>query len=308
MKQILILLLVASSLLSKELILPVEESAKVNIQKALLGKKLFFDTRLSKDNSISCASCHDLTKGGDDNRQFSLGIDNQVGELNAPTVFNSKYNFVQFWDGRARNLKEQAIQPIHNPIEMGSSMPEVIKKISQDETYQELFLEIYDSKVTQEGIIDALVEFENALITPNARFDLYLKGDKTALSQEEKEGFELFKSFGCISCHNGRNLGGNLFQKVGVIKPVEQYKNKYLGRYNVTQKEEDKYYYKVPTLRNVEQTAPYLHSGSYSSLKETVSFMMNHQLGIEADEASLAKIEAFLKTLTGEKPKILEID
>lgn len=308
MKQILLLLLVASSLLSKELILPVEESAKVNIQKALLGKKLFFDTRLSKDNSISCASCHDLTKGGDDNRQFSLGINNQVGELNAPTVFNSKYNFVQFWDGRARNLKEQAIQPIHNPIEMGSSMPEVVKKISQDEAYQELFLEIYDSKVTQEGIIDALVEFENALITPNARFDLYLKGDKTALSQEEKEGFELFKSFGCISCHNGRNLGGNLFQKVGVIKPVEQYKNKYLGRYNVTQKEEDKYYYKVPTLRNVEQTAPYLHSGSYSSLKETVSFMMNHQLGIEADEASLAKIEAFLKTLTGEKPKILEID
>ncbi|RXJ58035.1 cytochrome-c peroxidase [Candidatus Marinarcus aquaticus] len=308
MKQIFFILLLISSLLSKELILPVEESPKVDIKKALLGKKLFFDTRLSQDNSISCASCHDLSKGGDDNRQFSLGIHDQIGELNAPTVFNSKYNFVQFWDGRARNLKEQAIQPIHNPIEMGSSMPEVVKKLSQDEKYQKLFLEVYAGPITQEHILDAIVEFENALITPNAPFDLYLKGDKTALTQEEKEGFELFKSFGCISCHNGRNLGGNLFQKVGVIKPVEQYKDKYLGRYNVTQKEEDKYYYKVPTLRNVEKTAPYLHSGSYTTLKETVSFMMNHQLGIQPDDETLSKIEAFLKTLTGNRPQILEMD
>jgi len=279
----------------------------VDLNKALLGKKLFMDPQLSHDNTISCASCHHLDKGGDDNRQFSVGVNNKMGNINSPTVFNSKYNFVQFWDGRAKDLEEQVLVPLHNPDEMNSNIQEVVEKLKKSQEYKNLFQKVYNDTIKEEYVIDAIVEFEKALITPNSKFDRYLKGEVNILSHVEKEGFELFKSYGCISCHNGVNIGGNLFQRVGIVKQIK-YENKYLGRYNVTKDEEDKYFYKVPTLRNIELTAPYLHSGEIKTLREAVTFMMEYQIGVTPNAAEVNHIMAFLRTLTGNRPKIMEID
>jgi cytochrome c peroxidase len=307
MKKLILLLFLTFPLLSLELISPIEDDLNVDLNKALLGKKLFMETQLSHDNTVSCASCHHLDKGGDDNRQFSVGVNNAIGNINSPTVFNSKYNFVQFWDGRAKDLEEQVLVPLHNPDEMNSNIHEVVSKLKKSEEYRALFKKVYNDTIKEEYVIDAIVEFEKALITPNSKFDRYLKGEVNILSHIEKEGFELFKSYGCISCHNGVNVGGNLFQRVGIVKQMS-YENKYLGRYNVTKNEEDKYFYKVPTLRNIELTAPYLHNGEIKTLREAVTFMMEYQIGVKPNNADVSYIMAFLRTLTGNKPKIMEID
>jgi cytochrome c peroxidase len=307
MKKLIPLLLFAVHLMALELISPIEDDLNVDLNKALLGKKLFMDPQLSHDNTISCASCHHLDKGGDDNRQFSVGVNNKMGNINSPTVFNSKYNFVQFWDGRAKDLEEQVLVPLHNPDEMNSNIQEVVEKLKKSQEYKNLFQKVYNDTIKEEYVIDAIVEFEKALITPNSKFDRYLKGEVNILSHVEKEGFELFKSYGCISCHNGVNIGGNLFQRVGIVKQIK-YENKYLGRYNVTKDEEDKYFYKVPTLRNIELTAPYLHSGEIKTLREVVTFMMEYQIGVTPNAAEVNHIMAFLRTLTGNRPKIMEID
>ena len=307
MKKLIPLLLFAVHLMALELISPIEDDLNVDLNKALLGKKLFMDPQLSHDNTISCASCHHLDKGGDDNRQFSVGVNNKMGNINSPTVFNSKYNFVQFWDGRAKDLEEQVLVPLHNPDDMNSNIQEVVEKLKKSQEYKNLFQKVYNDTIKEEYVIDAIVEFEKALITPNSKFDRYLKGEVNILSHVEKEGFELFKSYGCISCHNGVNIGGNLFQRVGIVKQIK-YENKYLGRYNVTKDEEDKYFYKVPTLRNIELTAPYLHSGEIKTLREAVTFMMEYQIGVTPNAAEVNHIMAFLRTLTGNRPKIMEID
>ena len=308
MKYLTFLLLIIFSLPAAELIEPVEEETKINLKKALLGKKLFFETRLSKDNTISCASCHNIYEGGDDNQKVSQGIKGEKGTLNAPTVLNSKYNFVQFWDGRAKDLKEQASGPIHNPVEMGSDLDEVVKKLKTVDEYEQRFRDVYKQGVTKKGILDAIVEFEKALVTPNSPFDQFLKGNKTALSQEAQEGFKLFKSYGCISCHNGINIGGNLFQKMGILKQPDYDKKEYLGRYNVTKDEEDKYYFKVPTLRNIAQTAPYFHNGEVHTLREAIEVMMEYQLGVQPNTKSVSKILAFLNSLNGQVPAIMDIN
>lgn len=307
MKKLILLFLFAVHLMAVELISPIEDDLNVDLNKALLGKKLFMDPQLSDDNTISCASCHLLNEGGDDNRQFSIGVNNKMGNINSPTVFNSKYNFVQFWDGRAKTLEEQVLIPLHNPNEMNSDIHKVVEKLKKSQEYKNLFQKVYSDTIKKEYIIDAIVEFEKALITPNSKFDRYLKGESTILSHIEKEGFKLFKSYGCISCHNGVNIGGNLFQKVGIVKQIPD-ENKYLGRYNVTKNEEDKYFYKVPTLRNIELTAPYLHSGEIKTLREAVMFMMEYQIGVKPNNVDITYIMAFLRTLTGNKPKIMEID
>ena len=291
-------------LFAQELISPLPLSVEYDINKAMLGKKLFFDTRLSGDNTIACVSCHIIDAGGDDNVQFSSGIDGQLGGANSPTVLNSRYNFVQFWDGRAKDLKEQASGPIHNPVEMGSNFKQVISKLSKDTIYQQEFMKLYKDGITGENITDAIAEFEKALVTPNSRFDQYLRGNTTILSKDEVEGFELFKSLGCIACHNGINIGGNLFQKIGIMEEYEV-DDSNLGRYNVTKDEEDKHYFKVPTLRNIALTAPYLHDGKISTLQETIKLMIIKQLGKEADKQEVIKIEKFLFTLTGQTPKIM---
>jgi len=268
----------------------------INIKKARLGKKLFFDPILSKDNTVACAGCHFIDDGGDDNQKVSYGINGKTGTRNSPTVLNSRYNFVQFWDGRAKNLTDQAKGPIENPVEMGNNFPDLIKTLNSSK-YKGFFKKIYQDGITEENIVDAIGEYEKTLITPNAPFDRYLRGDKNAITNEQKKGYELFKEKGCISCHNGINIGGNLYSKFGYYAPI---KSSDLGRYNVTKNEEDKYYFKVPTLRNIEHTAPYLHDGRYETLEDVIESMMIYQLGRKKNKAEVKSIVEFLKSLNGE--------
>ena len=282
-----------------EPISPIPLTIEVDKQKVQLGKKLFFDTILSRDNTISCASCHDLENGGDDGLKFSFGIKGQEGDINAPTVLNSVYNFRQFWNGRAENLAHQSWGPIENPVEMGNTFRQLIATLKET-PYKKQFDDIYADGITKINIGDAIAEFEKTLITPNAPFDKYLRGDKSAITQNQKEGYELFKSKGCIACHHGINVGGNLYNKFGVMKNAQ---SKRLGRYEVTKKESDKYYFKVPSLRNVEHTAPYLHDGRFENLENVVKFMARYQLGRIITKDEIEKITSFLKSLSGEIPK-----
>lgn len=292
-KKSMLILGITIALMSEELITPIPKELIVNKNKVFLGKKLFNEARLSKDGTISCATCHILEDGGDDNLPVSIGVGGKKGTMNAPTVFNSKFNFVQFWDGRAKNLKEQAIGPIHNPVEMGANFSLIVERLKKDKSYIELFGKVYPNGITQNNIIDAIVSFEETLTTPNSRFDKYLKNEKT-LSTDEINGYGLFKNYGCISCHNGVNIGGNLFQKIGIISPFRS-KNKL-----------NSLILKVPTLRNISKTAPYLHDGSVKTLDETVKIMFSLQLGIEASQKEVDLIVSFLKTLDGELPSTLK--
>jgi cytochrome c peroxidase len=304
MKALCTLLFIPIFSLSEMLITPIPSDIELNNKKVLLGKMLFHDTRLSKDDTISCASCHDISNGGDDNRAFSIGVNNQVGTVNSPTILNSSLNFVQFWDGRVNTLEEQAVGPIHNPIEMNSNFVEIISKLKNDDVYKKQFSQIYNTTINKNNIIDAIVEFEKSLTTPNSKFDLYLKGQKDILNEKEKKGYELFQSYGCISCHNGVNLGGNLFQKVGIIDSYFKEDETNLGRYNITKQNKDKFYFKVPTLRNIELTAPYLHNGSLKDLRSVIEIMIKYQVGAIYEDKDVENIELFLKTLTGEIPNV----
>ena len=284
--------------LNAEPVTPIPQTVEVNEQKVKLGKKLFFDTILSADNSISCASCHDLQNGGDDGLKFSFGIEGKEGDINSPTVYNAVYNFRQFWNGSAKDLAHQTWGPIENPVEMGNTFKELIATLNQT-FYKKEFSDIYSDGVTKENIGDAIAEYEKTLITPNAPFDKYLRGDKSAISQKQKDGYELFKTKGCIACHHGINVGGNLYNKFGVMKEV---KSKRLGRYEVTKNEADKYYFKVPSLRNIALTAPYLHDGRYDKLDDVVKFMARYQLGRIVSQEEVDKIVSFLNSLSGEIP------
>ncbi len=289
-------------LMASEPIQPIPQEMKVNEKKAALGKELFFDTMLSKDNTINCASCHLLQDGGDDNLRVSFGVKGQQGSVNAPTVYNAVFNFRQFWDGRVANLKEQAMAPIENPVEMGNSFKNLIKTLNKT-PYKAKFDAIYKDGITKNNIADAIAEYEKTLITPNAPFDLYLRGDKNAITKEQKEGYELFKSKGCITCHHGINVGGNMYNKFGIFADSN---TSDLGRYNVTHRERDKHYFKVPSLRNVARTAPYFHDGRTKSLRVAVLTMAKYQLGRKITPQEVDKIVAFLKSLNGELPKDIE--
>lgn len=287
----------------REPIAPLPASLALDARKVALGKRLFSDTRLSRDNSIACSSCHDLTKAGVDGRPRSVGLDGQLGDRNAPTVFNAVFNFRQFWDGRAATLEEQIDGPVHNPKELASSWPEVIAKLRADKDYVSGFRALYGSLETQH-VKNAIAEFERSLITPGSRFDRYLAGARDALAPEELKGYELFKSYGCAACHQGVNVGGNLYERLGVMRvffkgaPAGAATN--LGREAVTGKAEDRYVFKVPSLRNVALTAPYFHDGSVATLDEAVLIMGQYQLGIEIPQDDIKLIVKFLHTLTGE--------
>jgi len=294
--------LILNIALFAEPITPIPLSVKLDQEKVKLGKELFFDTRLSKNDTISCATCHDIYNGGDDNLKSSFGIKAQQGDINSPTVLNAVYNFRQFWNGSAKDLQDQAQGPITNPIEMGNNFKDLIKKLNKTD-YKSKFSKIYKDGITKENITDAIAEFEKSLITPNAPFDKFLRGDKDAISKDAKEGYELFKSKGCIACHHGINIGGNLYNKFGVMQDTT---SKRLGRYEVTHNEKDKYYFKVPTLRNISKTAPYLHDGRYNNLEDVVRFMAQYQLGRVITEDEVKKIVAFLKSLDGELPQSMK--
>jgi len=282
-----------------DMITPLPQEVKTDPKKVNLGRMLFFDPILSKDQTISCASCHNLASGGDDDKPVSIGIDGKKGSVNAPTVLNAVFNFRQFWDGRAKDLQEQAAGPIENPVEMGNTFENLIKTLNKSR-YKSIFATIYKDGVTKENITDAIAEYEKTLITPNSPFDRYLRGEKNAITKKQKEGYELFITKGCISCHQGKNIGGNMYNKFGVVMSVDI---KNLGRYNVTKNEQDKYFFKVPSLRNVALTAPYFHDGSQTDLKQVILFMAKYQVGRPITDEEVDKIYAFLHSLTAKVAK-----
>ncbi|MGB8223208.1 MAG: cytochrome-c peroxidase [Polyangiales bacterium] len=285
---------------------PLPSSVAVNMDKVLLGRSLYHDTALSGDGTIACVTCHSFDHGGAEPDKTSTGIRGQIGPINAPTVLNSGYNFVQFWDGRAKDLQEQAAGPVDNPIEMGSKWDEVVERLKKNQEYVSEFAKLYPDGVTKANTTDAIAEYEKSLITPS-RFDKYLLGDENAITDAEKQGYATFKEVGCTACHTGINVGGTMFQKLGLVKdyfadrgtPITKAD---MGRFNVTQNEADKYFFKVPTLRNVELTSPYLHDGSRATLEETVQIMGKYQLGRDLTDAQINSIVAFLKSLTGTLP------
>ena len=283
---------------------PIPEFIPLDGRKVQLGGRLFHDTRLSSDGTVSCSSCHSLSGGGVDSLPVSIGVGGARGDLNAPTVLNCAFNFTQFWDGRARTLAEQMDGPIHNPKEMNTSWPQVSTKLLRDDAMVAEFQEVYGEDPSEATIRDAIVTFQRSLYTPNSRFDRWLKGEEDALTPRELEGYELFLDIGCATCHQGINMGGNSFQVFGKfhdyfaergIRSEADY-----GRYNVTGRPEDRHKFKVPTLRNITLTSPYLHDGSIESLDEVVRVMAWYELGVELETDEVAAIVEFLGTLTAE--------
>ncbi|MCW8930859.1 MAG: cytochrome-c peroxidase [Gammaproteobacteria bacterium] len=320
-------------------------------EKIALGKKLFFDKRLSFDNSISCASCHELSKnkGGGDGLDSSIGIDGKKGTRNAPSVFNTAFQNVLFWDGRANSLEEQAVGPILNPIEMGMpSIEAVEKKISSIEEFQELFPEVFpdDSSITIKNIAKAIAAFERTLITPDSPYDQFIKGDVNALTEQQKRGMALFESVGCIQCHSGPNFSGSSFiseSNNGAFRIFPANSNsKYISKYLLSDdlgvvenftglnKGNSKGVWRIPSLRNINITAPYFHNGSVTDLNEAVRIMANAQLNKNIsnnrsddseiywsteskqifstenqalDDGEINDIVDFLKSLTGKIPE-----
>jgi cytochrome c peroxidase len=294
-----------SAVFAEEPIEPIKPPQSVNLGMVELGKKLYFDPRLSKSGFISCNSCHNLSMGGTDNIPTSIGDKWQQGPINAPTVLNSSLNLAQFWDGRAADLKAQAGGPIANPGEMAFSHTLAIDVLESIPAYVREFKQVFGKdSVDIDQVTTAIAEFEKTLVTPNSRFDQWLLGKKDALSADELAGYELFKESGCTACHNGAAVGGASFQKMGVVEPYKT-TSKAEGRSAVTKDEADRFNFKVPTLRNVEMTYPYFHDGAADTLSEAVEIMGRIQLGQKFSDKENARIVAFLKTLTGEQPSFM---
>jgi cytochrome c peroxidase len=293
----------ANAVAANEPIQQIEDAKPKNPDMVELGKMLFFDPRLSKSGFISCNSCHNLSMGGTDNLQTSIGHNWQQGPINSPTVLNSSMNLAQFWDGRAKDLKEQAAGPIANPKEMAFSHELTVDVLRSIPQYRARFQQLFGANKIDIGMVTtAIAAFEETLVTPNSRFDKWLKGDMQALSQTELEGYKLFKESGCTGCHNGATVGGGSFQKFGIY---ETYKttNKAEGRSAVTGRDADRFKFKVPNLRNVELTYPYFHDGAAETLEDAVDIMGRLQLGRKFTKEENAKIVAFLKSLTGMQPE-----
>jgi cytochrome c peroxidase len=289
---------------------PLPPPQPVDAARVQLGKALFRDPRLSADGKVSCSTCHDVARGGDDDRPVAIGIGGKAGRLNTPTVLNSSLSLAQFWDGRAATLEDQISWPLQSPIEMGSSLERARAALAADPSTVRRFAAAYADGLTSANLVDALVTYERALLTPGSPFDRYLAGDSGALTPAALEGFELFQRLGCVSCHQGRNLGGNMYQRFGVMGDYFSDRGRVteadFGRYNVTGREQDRYRFKVPTLRNVAVTAPYFHDGSTSTLNAAVAIMLRYQLGRPVREEEVAKLVAFLESLTGElDPELL---
>ena len=276
--------------------------------KVALGKRLFSDPLLSGDRTISCASCHDLSTGGADARRYSLGIGGQVGRINAPTVFNADLNVKQFWDGRAASLADQVDGPVSDPTEMGGRWREIIGLVGADPWYRTAFSREYPEGVTRSSISDAIATYERALVTVGSPFDRWVAGDENALSAEAKEGHALFETIGCASCHQGKNVGGNMFEKIGIMEdyfaerggPITEAD---LGRFNVTKDPRDKHAFRVPSLRLASKTAPYFHDGSIEKLDDAILAMGRYQLGKTLSPHEVSRLSAFVVSLAGEVPR-----
>lgn len=290
-------------------VVPVPSTNLNYAAKIELGKQLYFDGRLSKNNAISCAFCHNPGTGFADSRQTSIGVGGGIGGRQSPTVYNSAFNHVQFWDGRARSLEEQAIGPIHNPVEMAETHEHVVAKLGKVKGYQQQFRAVFGTGVNLQGIAEAIAAYERTVLSTNSAFDKYVMGDQKAMDEAAARGLALFKGKArCILCHNGPNLTDNQFHNLGVpqVGPMKED----LGRYNVTRAEKDKGAFKTPTLRSITETSPYMHDGAFKSLEEVVEFMnegggrnpnvspLVKPLGLTPEEK--ADLLAFLRALTGE--------
>jgi cytochrome c peroxidase len=289
---------------SEKPIFPIPLTLDLDARKVALGDRLFHETRLSKNNQISCASCHSLTTGGVDRQVRSPGLNGATTKVNTPTVFNSGFNFRQNWDGKFDTLEAQSDASVLSPILMGGNWNEIINRLRQVPGYVQSFAQIYPNGITRETVNDAIATFERSLYTPNSRFDRHLLGDETAITEDEHKGYEIFRDYGCASCHQGVNIGGNLFQPFGVmgdyfadrgnVTPAD------FGRFNVTGKSTDRYVFRVPSLRNVTLTPPYFHDGSAETLQQAVEVMAQYQLGRPLAPEQVNLIVQFLNTLTGE--------
>ena len=285
---------------------PLAPAPKVDERKVKLGYALYNDKRLSADDTVSCATCHNLETGGVDRLQYSKGIKGQLGGVNAPTVFNATFHHRQFWDGRANSLEEQAGGPPMNPVEMdGGSWSAVAERLSKDSDFEKEFKKVYPDGFNEKNITDAIAAFERTLITPNSPFDRYLKGDKNAITKEQIRGYELFKQYNCTLCHSGQNFGGQSFEYMGLARDYFNDRGD-VGKINDTglaantKDERDFRKFKTPTLRNVALTAPYFHDGSSKTLKHAVEVMAKYQRDKELDDDEISAIVKFLESLTGE--------
>lgn len=300
----------AAAEFANEPVRPVPDSVPFDEKKAALGNILYHDTRLSADGTVSCATCHGLETAGVDNKRYSEGINGQLGGVNAPTVYNAVFNFVQFWDGRAATLAEQAGGPPLNPVEMGcSSFDEIVDRLSKDKAFVKEFKAVYPEGLSQATITDAIGEFEKTLVTPNSAFDRYLKGDKNAMTAEQAEGYALFKEYNCATCHAGVNMGGLSYELMGQRDNYFEDRDLTLksgltdgdnGRWAQTGVERDRYRFKTPGLRNVALTYPYYHDGSVKTLSEAIDKMARFQVGKKISADDNKKVESFLNALTGE--------
>lgn len=295
---------------ANEPVRPLPDKVAYDEQKAALGNLLYHDTRISADGTVSCATCHGLATGGVDNLRYSEGIAGQFGGVNAPTVYNAYFNFVQFWDGRAADLAEQAAGPPLNPVEMGDqTFDDIVARLSADKDFVTAFTQVYPEGLSEATITDAIAEFEKTLVTPNSAFDRYLKGEKDAMTSEQIEGYELFKEYNCATCHAGVNMGGLTYELMGQRENYFEDRDLVLksgltdgdnGRWAQTGVERDRYRFKTPTLRNVALTWPYYHDGSVPTLDEAVSKMAKYQVGRTMKDAEVAKVVDYLNALTGE--------
>lgn len=289
-----------------EPIQPIPLEMELDENRVALGDRLFHDPQLSSNGSISCATCHDLNKGGTDRLPISLGMGGSKTSLNSPTVFNTGFHSRFNWDGGAKTLEDQADGPIASVGEMGGmSWQSVVERLEQKTDYRAAFREVYVDGVTPDNIKDAIATFQRSLYTPNAPFDQYLRGNEEAISPQAKQGYDLFKAYGCVSCHQGMTVGGNMFQTLGIFEdyfadrgtPVIEAD---LGRYNVTGNELDRHVFKVPSLRNIALTAPYFHDGNAVSLDDAIKKMGKYQLGVDIPQEDVDQIMQFLLSLTGE--------
>jgi cytochrome c peroxidase len=288
----------------KEPIQPIPLQIALARNKVLLGEKLFRDVRLSRDKQISCASCHNLKMGGVDRLTYSIGVKEQLGEINTPTVFNVRFNFRLNWNGKHENLPDHLDALLVNPKVMDMPWDVLIPELQLVPEYVQAFTKVYSDGITQTNVKDAIATYQQSLYTPNSRFDRFLRGNKQALTASEQEGYRMFKAYGCVSCHQGVNVGGNMFARFGEfgdyfadrgnITPAD------LGHFNVTGDRLDRFVFRVPSLRNVALTSPYFHDGSAQSLEAAIAIMSKYQLGRVLPPTETSAIAQFLRTLTGE--------
>ena len=293
--------------LENEPLQPLEKPTGLDPARVALGRQIFEDKKLSQNNSVSCATCHDLERGGTKNVALSMpGVSGKTLPIRIPSIIGSGLNFAQFWNGRAKTLEDQIEGPTHDPDEMASSWPEIVQKLKASPEYTKAFQRIYHSAPTPDAIRNAIATFERSIVYIDSPFDQYLRGDGSAISSEAKQGYQLFKNLGCASCHQGQNVGGNMFQKFGIVDDYFAKRGHIseddFGRYNVTHDENDRYYFKVPSLRNVALIGPYFHDGSAQTLENGVDTMAVYQLGHTLSSDERGKIVAFLQTLTGKPP------